>query len=179
MGETPDGKTCSKKQRVMYQYRSSPAMVGICSCTGCIVQMVQDLASAQMPSPKNKPCQGCSTGLTIDKFCSNKCQRNVEWACRKVEIRLNGKLPASPRVARRYLIEKNGTICEICKMDEWFGKTMPVVLDHIDGNSDNWMLENLRLICPNCDTFTPTFKSKNKGNGRYYRRQRYKDGKSF
>ena len=52
-------------------------------------------------------------------------------------------------------------------------------MDHIDGNSDNNILSNLRLVCGNCDMQLPTYKSKNKGNGRYYRRLRYKNKKSF
>jgi hypothetical protein len=38
--------------------------------------------------------------------------------------------------------------------------------------------ENLRLICPNCDSQLPTFKMRNRGRGRHSRRQRYADGKS-
>ena len=52
-------------------------------------------------------------------------------------------------------------------------------MDHIDGNSDNWMDNNLRLVCGNCDMQLPTYKSKNLGNGRYKRRQRYLEGKSY
>ena len=32
----------------------------------------------------------------------------------------------------------------------------------------NNKLENLRLLCPNCHAQTPTYKAKNKGNGRNY-----------
>ncbi len=39
--------------------------------------------------------------------------------------------------------------------------------------------ENLSLICSNCDANLPTYKSKNKGNGRHYRRIKYKEGKSY
>lgn len=40
--------------------------------------------------------------------------------------------------------------CEICKLTEWNGKSIPVELDH--KNSDHWdnRLENLQIICPNC-----------------------------
>jgi 5-methylcytosine-specific restriction endonuclease McrA len=56
---------------------------------------------------------------------------------------------------------------------------MPLVLDHIDGNSDNWDLKNLRMICCNCDALTPTYKNRNRGNGRFLRRIRYREGKSY
>lgn len=56
---------------------------------------------------------------------------------------------------------------------------MPLVLDHIDGNAENGVLTNLRLVCPNCDAQLPTFKNRNKGNGRASRRQRYAAGQSY
>jgi 5-methylcytosine-specific restriction endonuclease McrA len=52
-------------------------------------------------------------------------------------------------------------------------------LEHIDGNSLNNNLENLSLICPNCHSQTATYKGANKGNGRYYRKIRYQEGKSY
>lgn len=52
-------------------------------------------------------------------------------------------------------------------------------MDHIDGNSENNDLDNLRLICCNCDAQTSTYKAKNIGKGRHYRRQRYAEGKSY
>ena len=39
--------------------------------------------------------------------------------------------------------------------------------------------ENLRLVCPNCDSQLPTYKSRNRGSGRHSRRQRYRDGQSY
>jgi hypothetical protein len=53
------------------------------------------------------------------------------------------------------------------------------VLDHLDGDATNNARDNVRLVCPNCDSQLPTFKSRNRGNGRAWRRQRYADGKSY
>jgi 5-methylcytosine-specific restriction endonuclease McrA len=60
---------------------------------------------------------------------------------------------------------------------------VPIELEHIDGDSTNNSLENLKLLCPNCHSLTPTFGALNKGNGRWSkrklnRRKRYNDGKS-
>jgi hypothetical protein len=115
----------------------------------------------------------------ISIYCSIKCQHAYIWMLKKEEIERNGEFKSDSRTCKRYLIEKFGCKCVICNRDEWDGKPMPVVLDHIDGNSDNWKSENLRLICPNCDTFTPFYKGRNKGNGRFKRRQRYLTGLSY
>ena len=52
--------------------------------------------------------------------------------------------------------------CELCGQDEnWKGNKIILILDHINGiNTDN-RLENLRFVCPNCDTTLQTFKGKN------------------
>ena len=42
----------------------------------------------------------------------------------------------------------------------------------------NNIISNLRLVCPNCDSQLPTYKNRNKGNGRHSRRVRYSKGKS-
>jgi hypothetical protein len=45
-------------------------------------------------------------------------------------------------------------------------KIVPLVADHIDGSWKNNREDNLRLICPNCDSLTSTYAGSNKGNGR-------------
>ena len=54
----------------------------------------------------------------------------------------------------------------ICGLSEWMNQTLPLVCDHIDGDSKNNNLNNFRIICNNCDSILPTFKGKNRGNGR-------------
>ena len=52
--------------------------------------------------------------------------------------------------------------CAICKnKGEWKKKNLSLVLDHINGVKKDNRLENLRFVCPNCDSQLPTFKSKN------------------
>jgi hypothetical protein len=42
-------------------------------------------------------------------------------------------------------------ICEMCGQDEaWNGRRMSLILDHINGVSNDNRLENLRIVCPNC-----------------------------
>ena len=72
---------------------------------------------------------------------------------------------------KRYLVDKNGHRCEICNTSAWCGQPVPLVCDHIDGDSTNNELKNFRLVCQNCNAQLPTFGSKNRGNGRQYDRE--------
>lgn len=53
--------------------------------------------------------------------------------------------------------------CQICGLDpKWNGQNLVLVMDHINGVNTDHRIENLRLVCPNCDSQLPTFKSRNK-----------------
>ena len=74
---------------------------------------------------------------------------------------------------KKYFIEKYGESCMLCgwnKRNLTTGK-VPLEIDHADGNSENNLENNLRLICPNCHALTHNFKNLNKGKGRSWRKK--------
>lgn len=114
------------------------------------------------------------------KYCSHRCNQAHKTVLRNLEIE-NGNVSFPANAYRKYLMEKYGCKCMECgwsKVNPTSGR-IPVELEHIDGNSSNNSLSNLKLLCPNCHSLTPTYKALNKGNGRHARMERFKNGKSF
>ena len=133
---------------------------------------------------KQKPCKQCGTNISKRrKFCSTVCHKNnvrqnfiKDWL-EKGNIVTKGNIG---NYIRTYISNNQNDKCIICGLKQiWNGKKIVFVLDHIDGNHENNNRKNLRLVCPNCDSQLDTYKSKNKGNGRFYRKKRYQNGKSY
>ena len=56
--------------------------------------------------------------------------------------------------------------CSECEIKQWNDKKITFELDHIDGDSANCRLRNLRYLCPNCHSQTATYKGKNINTGK-------------
>ena len=135
-----------------------------------------------MPNPKKprKKCLNC--GLECSRpnciYCSNTCQRTFQRNQLREYWYSTGNAPGWAAI-KSILFEDREHKCEICGITEWNGKEIVLEIDHIDGNPEHNRPENLRFICPNCHSQTDTYKGKNVGNGRHYRRTRYSEGKSY
>lgn len=70
--------------------------------------------------------------------------------------------------------------CELCGQgEEWKGKKMSLILDHINGVYNDNRLENLRIVCPNCNATLDTHCGRNKNLKQAILKQSIKKGKEY
>ena len=121
-------------------------------------------------------CPTCQKDFTpkrsISQYCSKKCSEfhRTLLFIQKVDetgyFFINDNTPRNTRTTRKYLIYKHGNNCMLCGQagEDWKGKPLTLIVDHIDGHSTNWVISNIQLVCPNCDSQLSTYKGRNKGN---------------
>ena len=131
-----------------------------------------------------KSCGNCSKSLVRNsaKYCSNSCQLSFQYE-EYIEKWKDGITDGNRGVSAknlsrhliRYLFNKYNNCCSICRWSQvniYTGK-IPLEVDHVDGNSNNNLESNLRLICPNCHSLSSKYKNLNRGMGREWRRLKY------
>ncbi len=138
-------------------------------CKECTTLHTNAQRLQKLYKTSSRVCVTCKTPLKEyqKKFCSSKCDAKLKINEAENKIRTGEKVAIN--TLRKYLLNTRPNICEICNGSEWLGRPIPLVMDHIDGDASNDRLDNLRLICPNCDRFTPTFGARNRGRGRQSR----------
>ena len=69
---------------------------------------------------------------------------------------------------KRVILEQDKT-CLCCGIKEWLGAPLTLQVDHADGNTQNNQRANLRGLCPNCHSQTPTYCGKGRP-GKVYKK---------
>lgn len=124
---------------------------------------------------RNK-CKNC--GILIprqNKYCSHKCQLDYEqqewekkWFAGEISGNINPVWTSYSSRVKTYLFKKYDNKCSQCgwgEINQYTG-TIPLEVEHIDGDPYNTTPDNVTLLCPNCHSLTATYRGANRGNGR-------------
>ncbi|MFT7644602.1 MAG: hypothetical protein ACI9BF_000251 [Candidatus Paceibacteria bacterium] len=122
-------------------------------------------------------CINCDASLNTRqrKYCGNSCQHEYQyhnyisaWKRGKKDGNRGIKTKLLSKHIKRYMLEKNNEKCSKCDWSQRHKITgsVPLEVDHIDGNAENNLESNLQLLCPNCHALTPYFRNLNRGRGR-------------
>lgn len=110
-----------------------------------------------------------SAGVAIPEFQYTSRKANGFKRMSDSEFLRDGVHRSGVHLKERMLL--NGVIHECCTCGlppEWQGSKLTLQVDHIDGDSFNNVLENLRFLCPNCHAQTATFGRSKGGTGIKY-----------
>jgi len=95
---------------------------------------------------------------------SHNKRRPSSWAIPLDEVMIENSTYGRGTLKKRLI--KDGSmeyVCAICGIGAmWNGSKLVLILDHINGINNDHRRENLRFVCPNCDTQLPTFKGRNR-----------------
>lgn len=75
------------------------------------------------------------------------------------EILVTGYTFRAPTFQLRRAMIESGILyeCSECGIKHWRGVNIVLHIDHINGDWTDCRIENVRFLCPNCHSLTPTF----------------------
>jgi hypothetical protein len=154
-----DRKFCSQSCSAKFNNKLNPKKIKI---------ITVDDKTKKIKNKIDSICLNCGEVINYPyRYCNNSCssEHKLKLKFKKIE---SGDTTISFKIYKKYLIVKFGNKCMECGWCEVNPVTgnVPIQLEHIDGNSDNNSLDNIKLLCPNCHSLTPTYGALNKGNGR-------------
>jgi len=124
---------------------------------------------------KEVNCLNCNEEFKLtthynQKFCGKICEKKYKKN-KFYENYLNNQSDfcyvRNMHFIKSHILKEQENRCDICNnSNTWNDKEIVFILDHIDGDAGNNLRNNLRLICPNCDSQLDTYKSKNKNSAR-------------
>lgn len=85
--------------------------------------------------------------------------RVPRWPLERVLTESTSRFVIKRRLMEEGLLKNE---CEECGLSSWRGRRLSIHLDHRNGIRDDHRLENLRMLCPNCHSQTPTFGTRNR-----------------
>lgn len=145
-------------------------------CHSCSAKFNNSLRISKVKTFK---CKTCETETKVRKngngvFCSHKCHRKYRYEYNIILWKdgvlkgHSGKTRAITPWLRKYLLEKYNNSCVKCGWNELHPVDhKPLVeINHIDGNAENNLEENLEVLCPNCHSMTHNFRARNKSSTR-------------
>lgn len=125
---------------------------------------------------RNNQCLNCNNKISYNrKYCSIYCQHQYEqnqweqlWLSGKIDGNINSVWTSASDRVKNYLLKKYDNKCSRCGWSEInpYTNTLPLEIEHIDGNPYNTSPDNVTLLCPNCHSLTKTYKGANRGRGR-------------
>jgi hypothetical protein len=179
LGLRPDGKRLKIARRVIDEYNISTAHFGSRPAPELIAEIVRSsstlseviralgLSITNGSSHRLVKAWIIELGIDTSHFTGSGWNRGLQSNARRTAAdilrrRPEGSIRETSFRLRRALLEVGvPEICAECGGGPvWNGKPLQLQIDHIDGDGLNDEQSNLRFLCPNCHSQTPTYGNK-------------------